>query len=135
MDISIGYFDKRKKELVLSQANQNIIIALNGEIRIIEGSIFSIGGALSSEKNPDFRDTVIPVENTLYLYSFTDGYIDQFGGEEGNKFGMTRFKNLISSLSLLPVKDQFEILKNTFENYKMNEKQTDDVLVIALRII
>ena len=35
------------------------------------------------------------------IYMFSDGYIDQFGGEDGRKFLSKNFKNLLLKISSL----------------------------------
>jgi serine phosphatase RsbU (regulator of sigma subunit) len=62
---------------------------------------------------------------------FSDGYIDQFGGNTGSKFKTKRFKELLFSMHEKPMKDQKEIIDNTHINWKGEEKQLDDILVMV----
>ncbi len=68
----------------------------------------------------------------LYLYS--DGYSDQFGGSAGKKFLKNKFKNLLKEMSQMNINLQYETVKRTFESWKGNEEQVDDVLVIGIKL-
>jgi serine phosphatase RsbU (regulator of sigma subunit) len=70
--------------------------------------------------------------DTLYL--FTDGYADQFGGEKGKKFKYKQFQEKLLAISHKPLAEQENILEKTFEDWKGNLEQVDDVLVIGIRI-
>ncbi|MBS1650423.1 MAG: SpoIIE family protein phosphatase, partial [Bacteroidetes bacterium] len=69
---------------------------------------------------------------TLYLY--TDGYADQFGGEKGKKFKYKQLNELLLQVNQLPMNEQEQKLSTTFNNWKGNLEQVDDVCVIGLRI-
>ena len=71
-------------------------------------------------------------EDTLYL--FTDGFADQFGGEQGKKFKIQAFRELLLSIHDKPMAIQNTILNETFENYRGSAEQIDDVCVIGIRI-
>ena len=64
---------------------------------------------------------------------FSDGYRDQFGGPENKKFMSDRFEKLLKDNYHKEVKEQFKILDSTFEEWKGNNKQIDDVLVIGMK--
>ena len=68
-------------------------------------------------------------------YLFTDGFVDQFGGEKDKKFTTKRFKEVLSSISKLSMKEQLEIIQKSFVNWKVASAQTDDVLVIGFKVL
>ena len=53
---------------------------------------------------------MLDIEKGDMLYLFSDGFQDQFGGEQGRKFMKKRFKELLASISEKPTKEQHEIL-------------------------
>jgi serine phosphatase RsbU (regulator of sigma subunit) len=65
---------------------------------------------------------------------YSDGFADQFGGEKGKKFKSKQLTSLIASISSLPASEQALILNQTFEDWKGNHEQVDDMLVIGIRI-
>jgi serine phosphatase RsbU (regulator of sigma subunit) len=68
------------------------------------------------------------------LFIFTDGYADQFGGDEGKKFMSKNLKELLISTSHLPCNEQEEKIANAFSAWKKSYEQVDDVLVIGIKI-
>jgi serine phosphatase RsbU (regulator of sigma subunit) len=68
------------------------------------------------------------------FYIFSDGYVDQFGGEQRKKFKSTNFKRLLLSLQDKSMDYQKRILEDTFEAWKGDVEQIDDVSVIGLRV-
>ncbi len=68
------------------------------------------------------------------LYTFSDGYADQFGGEKGGKFKTKNFKNLLLTISEKPMPEQKQILNKHFEDWRGNIDQIDDVIVVGIRI-
>ena len=68
------------------------------------------------------------------IYTFTDGYTDQFGGAKGKKFKHKALKELLLSIQKKSMEEQKLILNKTFEDWKGNLEQVDDVLVIGIRV-
>jgi len=70
--------------------------------------------------------------DTFYL--FTDGYVDQFGGEKGKKFKANAFRELLLSIQDKNMEEQKTKIDLVFENWKGNLEQVDDVCVIGVRL-
>lgn len=70
--------------------------------------------------------------DTIYLFS--DGYPDQFGGPKGKKFKYRSFKDLLISINGESMSRQKDILERTFEDWKGDLDQVDDVCVIGVRV-
>jgi serine phosphatase RsbU (regulator of sigma subunit) len=68
------------------------------------------------------------------LYMFSDGFADQFGGPSGKKFQYGNFRNILISNCSKSMAEQKQILDKTFENWKGDLSQVDDVLVVGIRI-
>jgi serine phosphatase RsbU (regulator of sigma subunit) len=68
------------------------------------------------------------------IYIFTDGYADQFGGPSGKKFRYKTLKNLLLRIHLLPMEQQKKILDETFESWRGELAQVDDVCVFGIRV-
>lgn len=94
-----------------------------------------VGETLSQGGNiKDFTNHKINLQKGDTIYIFSDGYSDQFGGPKGKKFAYKHFKQLLLNIQHLTMEKQCETLDNTFENWKGDEEQIDDVLVIGIRI-
>ena len=68
------------------------------------------------------------------MYLFSDGYIDQFGGEKNKKFNKSNFKELLKTIYEMPIDEQEGFLEYSFNNWKQDNDQTDDVLVIGIKV-
>ncbi len=69
------------------------------------------------------------------LYVFSDGYIDQFGGERDRKFNLKNFKNLFLKIHKLPLDEQHKKVEETMKKWMKNDpNQIDDMLVMGVKI-
>ena len=64
----------------------------------------------------------------------TDGFQDQFGGPKGKKFMVKKMREYVFSICQLPMQEQHQKLKETFDNWKGEVDKVDDVSVIGFRI-
>ena len=155
MDIMLCKVDSEKKVLTYAAANNGVYVVraankrdifteLNQEAfahrvthpentyKLIElkGEKQSLGGA---GLQPLTEKTFNLIEgDTLYLY--TDGFADQFGGDRGKKMKYTRFKQLLLFNQDKPMKEQGEILESTFDEWKGDLEQIDDVCIIGIKL-
>ncbi|MBU0765764.1 MAG: tetratricopeptide repeat protein [Bacteroidetes bacterium] len=90
----------------------------------------------------EFTNNILNVHKGDCLYLFSDGYPDQFGGSEGKKFKYDQFRELLISVSALPMSEQKIALEKALDDW-MNHpesdtgesyKQVDDITVLGVRI-
>ena len=87
-----------------------------------------------------FRSYTLKIYPNDRLYTFSDGIVDQFGGEYGRRFGTTRFKKLLLSVQDLSMKEQEKVIGKTVDDWINNSNvkgisQLDDMLIIGLEIV
>ena len=87
-----------------------------------------------AEKSEPFSASTFEYEG-YSIYMFSDGYLDQFGGERGKKFMSRNFKKLILELQSVPIKEQGSAMEKILLNWMGNISQIDDILVMGLRIM
>ena len=80
MDMALCSIDVSQKELIFSGASRPLYLVRNSELSEYRGSAYSIGGYLEG-KEKIFEDDVVKYQPNDMLYIFSDGYADQFGGE------------------------------------------------------
>jgi serine phosphatase RsbU (regulator of sigma subunit) len=78
------------------------------------------------------HETIVNKGDTIYMFS--DGYADQFGGREGEKFKTKALKELLLHIQGNTMREQQAILLNVFNDWKNGIEQVDDVCVIGIRI-
>ena len=88
---------------------------------------------ISSRMNEDFVFYDWNLEKGISYYMFSDGYIDQFGGEHGRKFMKKNFKKLILEIQDYPMPRQKELLEKNLREWMGQTPQIDDILVMGIR--
>jgi serine phosphatase RsbU (regulator of sigma subunit) len=69
------------------------------------------------------------------VYTLTDGFPDQFGGEKGKKFMSKNLRELLTNHAHLPMAEQKQLLETTFLNWVGDLEQIDDVTIIGVKVI
>ena len=108
--------------------------ALKGEAQLIEYKADKMPVGKYNEHDKDFTQQIIQLQKGDTVYTFTDGYADQFGGPKGKKFKYKALGDLLLSINSLPMVEQREILKKIINSWKGNLEQVDDILVIGTRL-
>jgi serine phosphatase RsbU (regulator of sigma subunit) len=81
-----------------------------------------------------FTNNIIGAESDSMYYLFSDGFASQFGGPKGKKFKSSQLKKLLVSIHQKPMKEQKQILRETFNKWKGKLEQVDDVLIIGVKV-
>jgi serine phosphatase RsbU (regulator of sigma subunit) len=133
MDIIVCEIDLKTHYVRYASAMRPMIIYRNGEEYFVKGSRNSVGGHYDREENL-FEDEGLQLSKGDIIYMFSDGYSDQFRGPMGKKFKMVRLKNLLQDIHQKPMEEQYTHVKNTFNLWKENYDQVDDVLFMGIKI-
>jgi serine phosphatase RsbU (regulator of sigma subunit) len=112
-------------------ANNALWYVHKGELKEIKPDKQPIGKY--AEETP-FTTHNLELASNDILYLFTDGYADQFGGRHGKKLKFKQLKDLVTTISGLPLKQQSAELDKSFEEWRGDIEQVDDVCVIGIKI-
>ena len=138
MDLAICVIDNQTGKIEFAGAKNSLYVLQNNAIEEFKGDKYSVGGDELLKKQKDkerkYTNYSISVKKGASLYLFTDGYTDQFGGEERKKFGSQQFKTLLLSNHQLAMREQKTVIDEAFSKWKGGNAQIDDVLVIGLKI-
>ena len=95
-----------------------------------------VGGIEGDEKevSEQLEKQTIQLEEGDKIFLSSDGYQDQFGGENDKKFMSKNFKKLIEDGANSPMSDLKTKLDDEFEAWRGNTPQTDDVVVLGVQI-
>jgi len=81
-----------------------------------------------------FTQHTIDLQKGDVIYTLTDGMPDQFGGPRGKKFMYKPLKELLISISQLPMHEQKEKISKALSDWMGDNEQVDDVCVIGIRV-
>jgi serine phosphatase RsbU (regulator of sigma subunit) len=132
MDGVLCNFDFNTGILNFASANNPLWIIRSKELLEYHSDKMPIGKYFDDSKN--FKLQTIQLEKGDIVYTFTDGYADQFGGDKGKKFKYKSLQKLLLTISSLSMEEQRSELDRTIENWKGSLEQVDDILVIGVRI-
>ncbi len=131
MDIAFCEIDTKTNKLQFAGANNSLYIIRNKELKVLKPDHQPIGINI---KEKTFTNHKFQLQKHDTLYMFSDGYYDQFGGEHDHKFLSSRFKELLISVNDKILSEQKQILEQTFNDWRGNSNQIDDVLVMGIQI-
>ncbi|MFH2141505.1 MAG: tetratricopeptide repeat protein [Bacteroidota bacterium] len=132
MDISLCVIDKANKKIQFSGANNPLYLVRNDELTELKADKMPISIHSRVDEPFSVNETEIFTNDVIYLFS--DGFVDQFGGDNSKKFKFKSFKNLLTEIHSKPMNEQVIILDSTFNEWKGNLEQVDDILVMGIRI-
>lgn len=130
MDMTVCVVDFDNDKLHFAGANNPLYHIRKGELT-----------QYKADKMPvaihERMDTFTPVEVDLQkgdtFYTFSDGYVDQFGGPRQKKFLAKNFRNVLMDVQELDMIEQGIKLDQVFEEFRADVEQVDDVVVIGVR--
>jgi len=132
MDVALTVIDTAENTLWFSGAKRPLFYFNNGKLEEIKGDKQSIGG-LEMKEQYRFTNRALNIKPGDTFYLFTDGYVDQFGGEKGKKFSSRRLRELLADVQHLPMPEQQQQLAVIMNNWQKEVEQVDDMLVIGIR--
>ncbi len=123
----------RKTELITEKQKETRGTIIQDDMALIEfkGNRQPIG--LFDGMKP-FAQKEIELHPDDSCYFFTDGFADQFGGEKEKKFMYKPFKKCILEMQSKPIKEHSDLLRQTFEDWRGDFEQIDDVCIVGVRL-
>lgn len=131
MDIALCKIDYQNNTLEYAGAHNSLYLVRNGILTETKANRKSIG--ISMAKSDHFLNNVIPLEKGDCVYVFSDGYADQKGGPDNEKFFYQPFRELLIKIHNLSMLDQKQILEKVISEWKGDNGQIDDMLVIGVK--
>lgn len=133
MDISLCSINLKSGKIEWAGANNPIWIveSQSNELKEIKGDKEPIG---QFDHQTPYTNHELQLNDGDLIYLFSDGFVDQFGGENNKKYRAKQFKELLVSLSKSPVDEQKKMLDLEFKTWKGDTEQIDDVCVIGIKV-
>lgn len=132
MDCSMCVFDHKNMKLQIAAAHNPVWIIRGHEAIEIKADKMPVGK--HDKQDTSFSLTEVPIQRGDLVITLTDGFGDQFGGIKGKKFMNKKLRELIVQNAHLPMNEQKLFLEKTFDAWKNDLEQVDDVCIIGIRI-
>jgi len=132
MDISLCVLETKSKKLQYAGANNSLYLIQNDELKEIKADRMPIG--YYPNEKPTFTNHEIQLNDGDIFYLFSDGFSDQFGGKKGFKYKSKNFQKILLENHNKPMVIQKQLLEKTIINWMEGYEQTDDVLVMGVRV-
>lgn len=147
MDAALCVLDRKTMELSFAGAQNPLYILQSAEEDTLEGDkvleeqgyrLIEIKGDSSPigrdpYKKGVFRTVSLQLRGGETLYTFSDGFADQFGGSKGKKYRYKPFKQLLLSIQDHSMEEQKKTLEQAFLEWMGDREQVDDVVLIGVR--
>ena len=132
MDLAMVAINWEHMTVEFAGANNPLFLVRDGQLQEFKPDKFAICSFEPGAKNYEVQKLNVQSGDTLFLA--TDGFVDQFGGPKGKKFMRRRFRELLVETASLPVSEHEAHLRAKFEDWRGDEEQVDDVLVVSMRV-
>ena len=137
MDLAICLIDKKTRKITFSGSRNGIyVVNKKGDLKEIKGDYTPVGGFYSKKEKINkrkYETHEIKLKKDEWVFMYSDGYYDQFGGDRNKSMGSTRFKDVLVH-AVKNKKLQTSDFKNHFFNWMGENEQLDDVLLMGFRI-
>ena len=132
MDAAVYIVNEQLMKLSFAGANNPLVLIRGNEMRVLKADKMPVG--IYARINP-FECTTIDLQKGDCIYTFSDGFQDQFGNGTHEKFSAQRLHDLLLEIHTRPMEEQKEILNSTYEQWRGPvNNQTDDVVIMGVRI-
>ena len=131
MDLAICKIYHDNKTVEFAGSMRPLWIINKNELNETKGDKIPIGTMPEDGNDICYNTHSVKVKKGDVFYIFTDGYADQFGGPKGKKLTTSRFKDILLKNYSLPFNEQHDLLIKEHCQWKCDNEQVDDILVIG----
>ncbi len=131
MDIALCRIDRANCKVEFAGAYNSMYLIRENKLVEYPADHVSIG-VIDEEKK--YTNHSFNIEKNDLIYTFTDGFADQFGGEKGKKYKYSHFQEFLVKINTRSVEEQRDVLEEEFRSWKGRLEQVDDVCIIGVRL-
>ena len=121
----------RDSQIWYAGANNPLWMIRNDDLIEYKATRQPVGLYDKNEKYTSHKIDILPGDS---FYLFSDGIVDQFGGDSGRKLKAVNFKKILLDICGESMEKQGQLIEKTFEDWKGNYSQIDDICVIGFRL-
>lgn len=123
-----------ENKIVEYAGSRHKIWRFNSQTNLIEEfntNTFIIG----AEQDYKFDANIINSNKNDIIYMSSDGYYDQYGGDKNTKLKILNFRKILEKVSSNELQNIKQELISEIECWKGETEQTDDILVLGVKIV
>lgn len=132
MDAAVVCLNKKTGRMHFAGAFRSLILIRHQNVIELKANRYPLG--FYNDIDKVFEEQVIILQPDDQFFLFSDGYADQFGGENNRKFNKRNFKELLKTIAEMAIEEQEGFLEYALSNWKQDNEQTDDVMVIGIKV-
>lgn len=132
MDLALICYNRDTQILEYAGGYNPLIMIRNGELEEIKADRFPIG-MTTVHDDKKFTNNEIKVEKGDTFYIFSDGYADQFGGDDGRKLRKKNMKDILIEIQDKSMAEQGKYLEEYIIEWMKNYEQIDDIVFVGRR--
>lgn len=129
MDAGLVYVDRAARRILFAGAKISLYWSDGQSVEEVKGGRRSLG----DRKSGTYSDQELALDGVRTYSLTTDGFLDQAGGDHGFGFGKGRFCDMLRHCAALPLAEQSKAIADTFNTYRGNRPQRDDITVLSFR--
>ena len=130
--ISICVINKQKKELMFSGARNNLTYIEKNKLITVKGDRDIIGG--TNKHVGSYLTHIVDIKPNMSFYMFSDGLVDQLGGEDFRKYSIVRLYRMLEINCDEALQTQHKEILFDFETWRGDTPQVDDVLLVGFKL-
>lgn len=132
MDLALCVIDHNQKTVQYAGAYNPLYLIRGGELSVTKADRMPIGSYMGGV-NKEFTNHVIELKRNDVIYIASDGFQDQFGKDDKKKYSSKQFKNLLLKIHELEMDEQEALLEKEMSEWKGEQEQLDDILVMGIK--
>ncbi|MCQ2228565.1 MAG: SpoIIE family protein phosphatase [Bacteroidales bacterium] len=139
MDVALVIYDTTKRSMTYATARRPIFVSHMGSVQELKGTKRSIGDKDEKSQLIQFETNELALTAGDTIYLFSDGIVDQFGGQQqygqnGKRLKTSGLKKILEGISVMTAKDQCSEIELFLKKWQGTCAQVDDICMIGIKI-
>ena len=132
IDMALCVLDPSRKTIQFTGGINDLILFRDGTMQRMKGDYLTIG--YNYGKPVRFTAKKIKIRKGDVVYLSSDGYQDQFGGEDDRKYKQANLHATLLKIHRMPMQEQLAFLEADLKSWMGETEQTDDITVMGIRL-
>ena len=134
MDIALCVFDYDRSRVSYAGAHRPFVYIREGKLHEIKGDKMSIAEPLAEDSPGQYTRHELDLQEGDCIYLFSDGIVDQFGGDDNKRIGRRAMYDIFESVCTMPGSKQAHAVGARVKDWQGEYEQLDDLLLIVMQM-